>query len=77
MKAKNIIAFIMLVAGAALAVYGYYEYDSLQNSVENILKKTLLGNSDAEKRSVIIMISGGVAALVGLGMLVTSSKRRR
>lgn len=74
---KRTIGLILLVAGIAVGVYGYYEYQAAHQSLGNVITKVFTGKSQAEQQSMYLMIGGGAAAIMGLLLTLTGSSRRR
>lgn len=76
-EGKFLVGLVVLVAGAAVLVYGMIAYNNARASLGGALGKLLTGSSTAENQSVIEMIVGGAAAVVGLALMVFRGKRRR
>jgi spore germination protein GerM len=74
---KRIIGLILLVTGIAVGIYGYYEYQSAQQSLGNVITKVFTGTSQTEQQSIYLMIGGGAVALIGLGVSLSGPTRRR
>lgn len=74
---KRTIGLILLVAGIAVGAYGGYEYYSAQQSLGNKITKVFTGTTKVEQQSVYLMIGGGAAALLGLGLTLTGKSTRR
>ena len=73
---KNL-GIILLIAGAALGIYGYYEYNAAVQSLGDMMNKLFTGKSQAETRAVLLMICGGAAALIGLVLTLSGRRRKR
>jgi hypothetical protein len=77
-QARLLIGLVILVAGAAVGVYGYLQYQNVRASFGGALAHAFAGGSKAETQAIIEMISGAAAAIIGLGvMLVRGSRGRR
>jgi hypothetical protein len=76
-NALLVFALVLLVAGAAVLVYGIITYNNVRGTLGNAVGKLLTGRSEAEDRAVIEMIAGGAGALVGLVLLIAPRRRRR
>ncbi|HON14697.1 MAG TPA: DUF3185 family protein [Treponema sp.] len=74
---KRTIGLILLVTGIAVGIYGYYEYQSAQQSLGNVITKVFTGKSQAEQQSIYLMIGGGAAALIGVVLSLSGPTRRR
>ncbi len=72
-----LVGLILLVAGAAVLIYGIVEYNNAHSSIGNTLGKLLTGKSQAENRAIIEMIAGGAAAVIGLAVLLLRGRRAR
>jgi uncharacterized membrane protein YidH (DUF202 family) len=60
-----VLGIVLLVAGAALLAFGYYQYDQAQSSLATIGKKLIGKTSAAVTQSILMMVGGGIAALAG------------
>jgi hypothetical protein len=65
-----LVGLVLLVAGAAVLIYGIVEYNNAHSSLGGTLGKLLTGRSEAENRAVIEMIAGGAAGVIGLAVLL-------
>jgi hypothetical protein len=74
-NARLVFGLVLLVAGAAVLVYGIIQYNDVRASLGNALGKLFTGKSPAEDQAIVEMVAGGAAALVGLILLV--ARRRR
>ncbi|MFQ3547193.1 MAG: DUF3185 family protein [Termitinemataceae bacterium] len=74
---KRIIGIVLLVTGIAVGLYGYYEYQTAQQNLGNVITKVFTGKSQAEQQSILVMIGGGAAALIGLVLSLAGTGRRR
>jgi hypothetical protein len=74
---KRTIGLILLVTGIAVGAYGYYEYQAAHQSLGNVITKVFTGKSQAEQRSMYLMIGGGAGALIGLVLSLSGPARRR
>jgi hypothetical protein len=72
-----LVGLVLLVAGAAVLIYGIVGYNDASSSIGNTLGKLLTGRSQAENRAVIEMIAGGAAAVIGLAILLLRGRRAR
>jgi nitrate reductase gamma subunit len=72
-----LVGLVLLVAGAAVLIYGIVAYNNANSSLGNKLGKLLTGKSEAENRAVIEMIAGGTAAAIGLAVLLFRRRARR
>ena len=72
-----LVGLVLLVAGAAVLIYGIVAYNNAHSSLGNALGKLLTGKSEAETRAVIEMIAGGAAGVVGLAVLLFRRRARR
>lgn len=72
-----LVGLVLLVAGAAVLIYGIVGYNDARSSIGNTLGKLLTGRSQAENRAVIEMIAGGAAAVIGLAVLLLRGRRAR
>jgi hypothetical protein len=72
-----IIGLVILVAGAAVLVYGYVAYTDVRASFGGALAHAITGGSKAETQSVIEMICGGALVVIGLGVMLLLGRRRR
>jgi hypothetical protein len=80
MKRSNtllVLGLILLVAGAAVLVYGIISYNSVRGTLGNAVGKLFTGRSAAEDQAMIEMIAGGAAALLGLVFLIVPRRGRR
>mgnify|MGYP000958657222 CR=1 FL=1 len=73
---KRTIGLILLVAGVAIGVYGYYEYQAAHQSLGNVITKVFTGKSQAEQQGLYLMIGGGATALIGLVLTITGPFRK-
>lgn len=74
---KRTIGLILLVAGLAIGIYGFYAYQVANQSLGNAISKAVTGNSQAEQQSVFLMIGGIVAAIIGLVLVFIKAPQRR
>jgi hypothetical protein len=72
-----LVGLILLVAGAAVLIYGIVEYNNVHSSIGNTLGKLLTGRSQAENQTVLEMIAGGAAVVIGLAVLLLRGRRGR
>ncbi len=72
-----LIGIILLVAGAAVLIYGIVAYNNAHSSIGNTLGKLLTGKSQAENQALIEMIAGGAGVVIGLAVLVLRGRRAR
>ena len=72
-----LVGIILLVAGAAVLIYGIVAYNNAHSSIGNTLGKLLTGRSQAENQAVIEMIAGGAAAVIGFVVLAFRGQRAR
>ena len=72
-----LIAIILLVAGAAVLVYGIIAFDSARSSLGNKLEKLVTGSSQRETQAIIEMIAGGAVAVIGLALLFLRGRKTR
>jgi hypothetical protein len=72
-----LVGLVLLVAGAAVLIYGIVAYNNAHSSLGSTLGKLLTGRSEAENRAVIEMIAGGAAGVVGLVVLLFRRRARR
>ncbi len=70
-----LIGAVLLVAGIAVAAYGYYEYSAAQQSIGNMVGKVFTGKSEAETRAVVMMIAGGAGAVLGAFLALMGRRR--
>lgn len=81
MKKKSntplIIGLVVLVAGAALLIYGYVTYNNVHASFGGTVERMVTGGSKAETQAIIEMVGGGALALIGLGVMFLLGRRRR
>jgi len=75
-NAGSLLGILVLAAGAAALVFGYYEYQAAQQSLGNAVGKLFTGKSSAETRAVIVMIAGGAGVLLGAFMSFGGRRRR-
>ncbi len=75
-NAALVFGLILLVAGAAVLVYGIIAYNDVRSSLPNAVGKLFTGKSAAEDQAVVEMIAGGAVALVGLVFLIAPRRRR-
>ncbi len=68
---------VLLVAGAAVLIYGIVAYNNANASIGNTLGKLLTGRSQVENQAVIEMIAGGAAAVIGVAVLLFRGRRAR
>lgn len=70
MKPLKILGIVLLLAGAGVLIYGIVEFNqfrgSLAGKASNALVKLTGSRADQEMKSIIMMIVGGITALVGL-----------
>jgi LPXTG-motif cell wall-anchored protein len=71
-----IIGLVLLIAGAAVLVYGIIQYSNVTKALIPSVMKSIAGSSDEEKQAVTLMIVGGAGALLGFFLLVVSRRRR-
>ena len=69
-----LVGIILLVAGGAALVYGIINYNNASGSLPGALGKVFNVRTEAENQSILEMIVGGAAAVVGLVLLLV---RRR
>ena len=72
-----LIGIILLAAGISAAVYGFYMYTNLQNSVMNTLEKAFIGSTEGETQAFIFIAAGAVGAVLGIVLLAGKKKKRR
>lgn len=72
-----LVGLVLLVAGAAVLIYGIVAYNNASSSIGNALGKLLTGRSHAENQAVIEMIAGGAAAVIGVAVLLLRGRRAR
>jgi CDP-diacylglycerol pyrophosphatase len=65
-----LVGMILVVAGAALLIYGIVSYNSVRASVGNALGKLITGRSAGENQAVIEMIAGGAGVVLGAGFIL-------
>jgi len=70
-------AVVLLVAGAAVLVYGIIAFDSARHSLGNAIGKLISGGSQRESMAIVEMIAGAAGALIGLVMLFFRGRRKR
>ncbi len=76
-NALFIIGLVLLIAGAAVLVYGVIQYSDVSKEVFPSLGKSLLGiTTEKENQAKTLMITGGAGALLGFVLLVVSRRRR-
>ncbi|MEJ5189865.1 DUF3185 family protein [Treponema sp. J25] len=67
---KRIVGVVLLIAGIAGAIFGYYQYTQVQSSLGNAISKIITGRSQEEQQAVLIMIGSLAGALVGLFLCI-------
>ncbi len=75
-NALFLIGLVLLIAGAAVLVYGIISYNNASNALGPALSKALTGSSKEEKEAVTFMLVGGGGALLGLVLLIAGRRRR-
>ncbi len=75
-NAGSLLGILVLAAGAAALIFGYYEYQAAQRSLGDVVGKLFTGKSPAETRAVTWIIAGGVGVLVGAFMSLGGRRRR-
>jgi hypothetical protein len=63
-SSRTLVGLILLVAGAALFVYGIVVYNAEQSSLN--LNRVLTGSSPKQQEAVVEMIGGGAVSVIGL-----------
>jgi hypothetical protein len=72
-----VLGLLLLVAGAALLVYGIIQYKNVSASLGNALGKLIKGSSAEENKTIIEMIAGGAGALLGIVLLFSGGRGRQ
>jgi hypothetical protein len=76
-----LLGLILLVAGAAVLIYGIYAYNGAKASLGSALGKLFTGRSRDETNAVVEMIAGGAGAVLGLVLILArgraAGRRRR
>jgi hypothetical protein len=72
-----IVGLVLLIAGAAILVYGIITYNDVQKALGPSIVKAFTGSSNEEQQAIIYMVAGGAAALLGLILLFSPKFRRR
>ena len=72
-----IVGLVLLIAGAAVLVYGIINYNDVRKALGPSLVKAFTGSSTEEQQAIIYMAAGGGAALLGLIFLLSPRFRRR
>jgi hypothetical protein len=76
---RLLVGLVLLVAGAAVFVYGIVNYENDHASLGGAIRRALTGSSPRQQEGVLEMIGGGAAAVAGLllaAMRRTGRKRR-
>lgn len=74
---KRIVGAVLLIAGIAGAIFGYYQYNQVQNSLGHAISKIITGRSQEEQQAVLLMIGSLAGALVGLFLCIPSGRHRK
>jgi len=81
MKTTKLIGIVLAVVGISVLAYGIYEYNAIQQSVGKKIiggvEKLFTGSSKLETRAIILMVSGGAAALAGAAIFALKGKGRK
>ena len=78
-SSRTLVGLILLVAGAAIFVYGIVTYTSDRNSLGRVLHRLISGGSPMQQEGIAEMIGGGAVSVIGV-MLVAirrGGSRRR
>ena len=65
-----LLGLVLVVAGAAVLLYGIVDYNNVRASVGNVLGRIITGRSADENRAVIEMIAGGAGAVLGVALVL-------
>jgi hypothetical protein len=70
MKNLKILGIVLLAAGAAVLIYGIFQFVEIRQSLGGKISGLFGKRSEGEIQAIIMMIAGGIAALGGLFITV-------
>jgi hypothetical protein len=71
-----IIGLVLLIAGAAVLVFGIIAYNDASKALGPSISKAFTGSSQEERQALMLMLAGGGGALLGFIILLATRRRR-